>query len=75
MSIRQVHGIFDTVGHYQAQWSDPWYEPSRDIYRDYRVCPGFNRGQRVEINFDNYWHSNLPGMRMYSKTSQSGLYN
>jgi hypothetical protein len=73
MTIQQVHGIFDTAGHYQGQWSDPWYEPMRDVYRDYAVCPGFNRGQRVEINFDNYWHS-APGLRFYSKTARSGLY-
>ncbi|MGH3453505.1 MAG: hypothetical protein ACRDPQ_12435 [Nocardioidaceae bacterium] len=64
-----VHRIFDTKGHYQAAWSDPWYEPMRDVYRDYRPCPGFNQGHRIEINFDNYWHD-APGLRVYSKTAR-----
>jgi hypothetical protein len=34
MTLGEVHAIFDTAGHYQGYWSDPWWESSRDVYRD-----------------------------------------
>ena len=66
MTQAQVHDIFDTVGHYQAYYSDPGWVYERDIYRDYATCGRWNGGRRIELNFDNYMH-NRPGMILWSK--------
>jgi len=63
MTRADVTDVFDTRGYLVASYGGP---NNRDLYVQYRSCPGFSDYRSLEINFDNYWHS-APGFRLYSK--------